>query len=98
MLLHAVEDPEFVQSPRRLGQLLQLLNGVCGVWGLRVSAGSAQRVLAAVSSKALVHPLVAEQGLCFLLVGEGLARLLPPQVLQDCLKVGSNKMIRLCFL
>ncbi len=86
-LLHLVEEPEFQQSPRRLGQLLLLLNGVCGMWGLRVSSGSSQRIVTAMMNRARESALVAEQGLCFLLVCEGLAKLLPPQLLSDCLKV-----------
>jgi hypothetical protein len=86
-LLHAVEEPEFLKSPRRLGQLLQLYNGLCGVWGLRLSSGSSQRIVTAIMNNAVQSRMVAEQGLCFLLVCEGLSKLLPPQMLSECLKV-----------
>jgi uncharacterized protein YjeT (DUF2065 family) len=84
-LLHALEELQPQQQPpegvsvSRLAQLLRLFCGVCGMWGLRVSAGSSGRVLAAIEAHCMRSHHVAQQGLCFLLVCEGLCKIASPQ-------------------
>jgi hypothetical protein len=92
-LLHAADDPEN-KTPQRLGHLLNLLSGACGMWGLRFSAGSSQRLVAAIVANAAQSRTVAEQGLCFLLVCEGLAKLLPPELLGECIRVLAQSAVQ----
>ncbi len=92
-LLHAVDASEN-KAPRRLGHLLNLLSGVCGMWGLRFSAGSSQRVVAAIVANAKQNRMVAEQGLCFLLVCEGLTKLLPPPLLTECIQTLTQSAVQ----
>lgn len=101
LLLHALDDLQTPSpgSTRRLAPLLHLLSGVCGMWGLRLSAGSSQRVLEAITAHAPLSEAVSEQGLCFLLVCEGMCRIAPPKAVRDCLlallRSGSHALVLL---
>ena len=83
LLLH--DDPELRKSAARFGHYLNLLTGVCGMWGLRTSPGSSQRIVNALVASCKSSSHVALQGMAFLLVCEGLSKMLPPQILIDCI-------------
>lgn len=82
-LLHAMDD-HAQQTPQRLAQLLHLCSGICGMWGLRLSQGSSERILAAITAHCVASPQVALYGLCFLLVCEGLCKLASSKTVSDC--------------
>ena len=82
-LLHATEFYDI--KGNGLSYLLSLYSGLCGMWGLRFSQGSAQRVCNAVLAALKEKRAVGEQVLCFLLVCEGLFKLVSTDVLVSCI-------------